>query len=168
VIIDPSSTLDMVHWSSSFLSSTHICSSLVMDRRSISSLVFDDNDGVNNYVIKTPLFGLQRAMQGIERLVIDIRQFEARTRDFINDMFDYLDKRLNKQTDDVYNERMDKHMEVIRQMLSNYKSSSPSSSSRRRRSSRTSSKCSSEASAIRPRPHLRDDEHHCIQGQVQQ
>ena len=78
VIIDPSSTLDKVHWSSSFLSSTYICSSLVMDRQGISSPVFHDNDNANNYITKTSIFRLQRAMQGIERLAIDIRQNEAR------------------------------------------------------------------------------------------
>ena len=120
MIIDPSSTLDKVHWSSSFLSSTHICSSLVMDRQGISSPVFHDNDGMNNYITKMPIFGLQRAMQGIERLAIDIRQNEASIRD-------YLDTKLAEQRDQV------------RDMMANYKSSSPSSSSRQRRSSGQSS-----------------------------
>ena len=121
MIFDPSSTLDKVHWSSSFLSSTHICASLVMDRQGISSPVFHDNDGMNNSITKMPIFGLQRATRGIERLTTDIHQLEARTRD-------YLDTKLAEQRDQV------------RDMLANYKSSSPSSSSRRRRSSGQSSK----------------------------
>ena len=59
-------------------------------------------------------------MQGIERLAIDIRQNEARIRD-------YLDTKLAEQRDQV------------RDMVANYKSSSPSSSSRQRRSSGHSS-----------------------------
>ena len=46
-------------WYSSSLSSTHICSSLVMDRQGISSLVYDNNDGVNNYITKASIFVLQ-------------------------------------------------------------------------------------------------------------
>jgi hypothetical protein len=53
-----------------------------MDRQSTSSPVFDDNDGENNYITKTPRFGLQRQMQGaqhalrerIENLAIDLRK----------------------------------------------------------------------------------------------
>ena len=71
---------------------THLYSSLVMDRQGISSPVFHDNDGANNYITKTPIFGLQRAMQGIERLTIDILQNEARIRD-------YLDTKLAEQRD---------------------------------------------------------------------
>ena len=87
-----------------------------MDRQGISSLVFHDNDNTNNYISKTSIFELQRAMQGIERLTIDIRQNEAMIRD-------YLDTKLAEQRDQV------------RDMVANYKSSSPSSSSMRRRSS---------------------------------
>jgi len=54
-------------------------------------------------------------MQGIERLAFNIRQNEARKRD-------YIDTKLAEQLDQV------------RDMVANYKSSSPSSSSRRRRS----------------------------------
>ena len=89
-----------------------------MDRQGISSPVFHDNDIVNNYITKTSIFRLQ--MQGIEQLAIDIRQNEARIRD-------YLDTKLAEQRDQV------------RDMVANYKSSSPSSSSRRRRSSGQSS-----------------------------
>ena len=89
-----------------------------MDMQSTSSPVFDI-DGANNY-IHAQTIGLQRAMQGIERLAIDIRQNEARIRD-------YLDTKLAEQRDQV------------RDMVANYKSSSPSSSSRRRRSSGQSS-----------------------------
>ena len=71
-----------------------------MDRQSISSLVFDDNDGANNY-INTHHFGLQRAMQGLENITTDLRQFKERTRDYFDDTFDY------------HNKRMDKHMEEI-------------------------------------------------------
>jgi hypothetical protein len=123
-----------------------------MDRQSISSPVFDDNDGANNYVTITHTIELQRAMQGaqstlrkrIDNLATNIRQSKAWKRDYIDNMFDYLNK----------------HMEELKQVLSDYKSSSPSSSSRRRRASRTSSECSSDASTIRPRPHLHGDHQH--------
>ena len=76
-----------------------------MDRQGISSPVFHDNDGANNYITKTSIFGLQRAMRGIERLTVDIHQREARTRD-------YIDTKLDAQLDD------------IRHVWANYKSSS--------------------------------------------
>ena len=95
----------MYIWYRSSLSPTHICSSLVMDRQGISSLVFHDNDNANNYITKTSIFGLQQAMQGIERLAIDIHQKEARIRD-------YLDTKLAEQRDQV------------RDMVANCKSSS--------------------------------------------
>ena len=88
MIIDPSSTLERNIWSSSFLSSTHICSSLVMDRQGISSPVFHDNDDANNYINKMSTFGLQRAMRGTERLTVDIHQREAQTRDYIDTKLD--------------------------------------------------------------------------------
>lgn len=65
-----------------------------MDRQGISSPVFHDNDGANNYITKMPTFGLQRAMRGIERLTVDIHQREARTRD-------YIDTKLDAQLDDI-------------------------------------------------------------------
>ena len=145
MIIDPSSTLERYIWSSSFLSSTHIFSSLVMDRQGISSPVFHDNDNANNYITKTSIFGLQRAMQVIERLAIDIRHSEARKRD-------YIDKKLS-----AHKVEQDARMEEIRALI---KSSSPLSSSRRRHSSHKSSERKNDASAIRPRPHLHGDHHH--------
>ena len=136
-------------WSSSFLSSTHICSSLVMDRQGISSPVFHDNDIPNNYITKASIFGLQQQMQGthstlrerLDNLAIDIHHSEARKRD-------YIDTKLGELKDQ------------LRDMVANYKSSSPSSSSRRRRASRSSSERPRDASAIRPRPHLHGDHHH--------
>ena len=101
-----------------------------MDRQGISSSVFHDNNGANNYITKTPIFGLQRAMRGIERLIIDIHQREAQTRD-------YIDTKLDAQLDD------------IRHVWANYKSSSSSSSSRRRRSSRKTSERPQDASTTR-------------------
>ena len=65
-----------------------------MDRQGISSPVFHDNENANNYITKMSIFGLQWAMQGIERLAIDIRQNEARIRD-------YLDTKLAEQRDQV-------------------------------------------------------------------
>ena len=95
-----------------------------MDRKGISSPVFYNNDGVNNYITKASIFGLQQQMQGahpplrerIENLSIDIRHSEARKRD-------YIDKKLSAQK-----EEQDARMEEIRALI---KSSSPSSSSRR-------------------------------------
>jgi hypothetical protein len=120
-----------------------------MDRQSISSPVFDDNDGANNYVTKAHTVELQRQMQGaqstlrerIENIATDIRNAEARKRDYIDNKVDEL-------------------KDQLRDMLADYKSPFPSSSSRRRRSSQTSSERPSDASAIRPRPHLRGDNHH--------
>ena len=109
-----------------------------MDRQGISSPVFHDNDDANNYITKMPIFGLQRAMRGIERLTADIHQREARTRD-------YIDTKLAEQRDQV------------RDMLANYKSPYPSSSSRRRRSSRKSSERPHDESTMRHHHHLRDD-----------
>ena len=101
-----------------------------MDRQGISSPVFDNNDGVNNYITKASIFDLQRQMQGaqsrlrerIENISIDIRHSEARKRD-------YIDKKLS-----AHKEEQDARMEEIRALI---KSSSPSSSSRRRHSSRS-------------------------------
>ena len=69
-----------------------------MDRQGISSPVFDNNDGVNNYITKASIFDLQRQMQGaqsilrehIDNLAIDVRHSEAHTRD-------YFDKKLSAQ-----------------------------------------------------------------------
>ena len=63
-----------------------------MDRQGISSPVYDNNDGVNNYINKASIFDLQRQMQGaqsrlqerIENISIDIFHFEARKRDYID------------------------------------------------------------------------------------
>ena len=126
MVIDPSSTLAKVHWSSSFLSSTHICSSLVMYRQGISSPVYHNKDGVNNYITKASIFDLQQQMQGaqsrlrerIENLSMDIRHSEARKRD-------YIDNKLSAQK-----KEQDARMEEIRALI---KSTSPLSSSRRRR-----------------------------------
>ena len=126
----------------------------VMDRQGISSLVFDNNNGVNNYITKASIFDLQRQMQGtesrlrerIENLSIDIRHSEARKRDCI-------DNKLSAQK-----EEQDARMEEIQTLL--IKRSSPSSSSRRRHSSHKSSEHKNDASASRPRPHLHDDHHH--------
>ena len=65
-----------------------------MDRQGISSPVFHDNNGAKNYITKMPIFRLQRAMRGIERLTIDINQREARTTD-------YIDTKLDAQLDDI-------------------------------------------------------------------
>ena len=140
-------------WYSSSLSPAHICSSLVMDRQGISSPVYDNNDGVNNYITKASIFGLQRQMQGaqsrlrgrIENISIDIHHSEARKRD-------YIDKKLS-----AHKEEQDARMEEIRALI---KSSSPSSSSRRRHSRHKSSERGNDASANRPRPHLHGDHHH--------
>ena len=110
-------------WYSSSLSPTHICSSLVMDRQGIPSLVYDKNDGMNNYISKASIFDLERQMQGpqsrlrerIENISIDIRHSEARKRD-------YIDKKLS-----AHKEEQDERMEEIRALI---KSSSPSSSSK--------------------------------------
>ena len=120
-----------------------------MDRQGISSPVFDNNDGVNNYITNASIFDLQRQMQGaqstlrerLDNLAIDIHHSEARKRD-------YIDTKLGELKDQ------------LRDMVSDYKSSSPSSSSRLRRASRSSSKRPSDASAIRPCPHLHGDHHH--------
>ena len=95
-----------------------------MDRQGISSPVYDNNDGVNNYISKASIFDLQRQMQGaqsrlrerIENISIDIRHSEARKRD-------YIDNKLAAQK-----EEQDARMEEIRALI---KSSSTSSSSRR-------------------------------------
>ena len=87
-----------------------------MDRQGISSPVYDNNDGVNNY---NTIFYLQRQMQGaqsrlrerIENLSIDIHHSEARKRD-------YIDNKLSAQKED-----QDARMEEIRTLL---KSTSPS------------------------------------------
>ena len=136
-------------WYSSSLSPTHICSSLVMDRQVISSPVFDNNDGVNNYITKMSIFGLQHEMQGaqstlrerLDNLAIDIHHSEARKRD-------YIDTKLDEMKDQ------------LRDMVADYKSSSPSSSTRRQRARRSSSERPSDASASRPRPHLHGEHHH--------
>lgn len=141
-------------WYSSSLSSTHICSSLVMNRQGISSPVFHNNDGANNYIIKASIFDLQRQMQGaqsrlrehIDNLAINMRHFELRTRD-------YLDNKLSAQK-----EEEDGRMEEIRTLLINH--SSASSSSRRWLESRSSSERPCDASSNRPRPHLHGNHHH--------
>ena len=140
-------------WYSSSPFSTHICSSIVMDRQGISSPVFDNKDGANNDITKMSIFGLQHEMQGaqstlrerLDNLAIDIRHSEARKRD-------YIDKKLA-----AHKEEQDARMVEIRTLL---KSTSPSSSSRRRHSSHKSSKRKNDASASRPRPHLHGDHHH--------
>ena len=71
-----------------------------MDRQSISSPVFHDNDNANNYITKTSIFGLQWAMQGIERLAIDIHQNKARKRDY-------------------FETKLDEHMDQVRDMVAN-------------------------------------------------
>ena len=124
-----------------------------MDRQGISSPAFDNNDGMNNYITEASIFDLQRQMQGaqsrlrerIENISIDIRHSEARKRD-------YIDNKLSAQK-----EEQDARMEEIRTLI---KYSSPSSSSRWRHSSHKSSERESDASAIRPRPHLHGDHHH--------
>ena len=96
-----------------------------MDRQGISSPVYDNNDGVNNYITKASIFDLQRQVQGaqsrlrerIENLSIDIRHSKARKRD-------YIDNKLSAQK-----EEQDARMEEIRALI---KSTSHSSSSRRR------------------------------------
>ena len=53
-----------------------------MDRQGISSPVFDNNDGANNYITKASIFDLQRQMQGtqstlrecLDNLAIDRRR----------------------------------------------------------------------------------------------
>ena len=124
-----------------------------MDRQGISSPVYDNNDGVNNYISKASIFDLQQQMQGaqsrlqerIENISIDIFHSEARKRD-------YIDKKLA-----AHKEEQDARMEEIQTLL---KSTSPSSSSRRRHSSHKSSERKNDASANRPRPHLHGDHHH--------
>ena len=74
IVLFPCSTLEwsLIHLQlrsryigiSSSLYLTHICSSLVMDRQGIPSSVYDNNDGVNNYIYKASIFDLQRQMQG--------------------------------------------------------------------------------------------------------
>ena len=120
-----------------------------MDRQGISSPVFHNNDGVNNYITKASIFDLQRQMQGtqstlrerLDNLAIDIRHSEARKRD-------YIDTKLGELKDQ------------LRDMVADYKSSSPSSSSRRGRASRSSTEHPRDASASRPRPHIHGDHHH--------
>lgn len=124
-----------------------------MDRQGISSPVFHNNDGVNNYITKASIFDLQRQMQGtqsrlrerIKNLSIDIRHSEARKRD-------YIDNKLFAQK-----KEQDARMEEIRALI---KSTYPSSSSRWRRSSHESSERKNDASASRPCPHLHGDHHH--------
>ena len=66
-----------------------------MDRQGISSPVYDNNDGMNNYINKASIFDLQLQMQGaqsrlrerIENISIDIRYSEARKRDYIDKKF---------------------------------------------------------------------------------
>ena len=124
-----------------------------MDRQGISSPVYDNNDGMNNYISKASIFDLQRQMQGaqsrlrerIENISIDIRHSEARKGD-------YIDKKLS-----AHKEKQAARMEEIRALI---KSSSPSSSSRRRHSSHKSSERENDASGNRPRPHLHGDHHH--------
>ena len=117
----------------SFFSFYHSHFSLVvMDRQGILSLVFHNNDGVNNYITKASIFDLQRQVQGaqsrlrerIENISVDIHHSEARKRD-------YIDNKLAAQK-----EEQDARMEEIRALI---KSSSPSSSSRRRHSRHKSS-----------------------------
>ena len=63
-----------------------------MDSQGISSPVFDNNDGVNNYITKMSIFGLQHEMQGaqstlrerLDNLAIDIRHSEAHARDYFD------------------------------------------------------------------------------------
>ena len=63
-----------------------------MDRQGISSPVYDNNDGVNNYINKASIYDLQRQMQGaqsrlrerIDNLSIDIHISEARKRGYID------------------------------------------------------------------------------------
>ena len=125
---------------------THLYSSLVMDRQGISSPVYDNNDGMSNYITKASIFDIQRQMQGAQ----------SRLRE-------HIDKKLAAHKEDK-----DARMEEIRALI---KSSSPSSSSRRRHSSHKSSEHGLDASANRPRPHLHGDHHHvrdqhCHKGQV--
>ena len=125
----------------------------VMDRQGISSPVFHNNDGVNNYITKVSIFDLQRQMQGaqsrlrerIENISIDIRHSEARKRY-------YIDKKLS-----AHKEEQDARMEEIRALI---KSSSPSSSSRWQHSRHKSSERESDASTNCPRPHRHGDHHH--------
>ena len=124
-----------------------------MDRQGISSPVYDNNDGVNNYISKASIFDLEWQMQGaqsrlrerIENISIDIRHSEARKRD-------YIDKKLS-----AHKEEQDARMEEIRALI---KSSSTSSSTRRRCSSHKSSEHEKDASANCHRPHLHGDHHH--------
>ena len=120
---------------SSSLSATHICSSLVMDRKGISSPVFDNNGSANNYITKSSIFILQQQMQGAQ----------SRLRE-------HIEKKLA-----AHKEEQDARMEEIRALI---KSSSTSSSSRRRHSSHKSPERQNDASANRPRPHLHGDHHH--------
>ena len=151
VIIDPSSTLDKVHWSSSFLSSTNTCLR-IMDRpsTSINPLFDEQEDDPNNYVTKAHLFGVQRALHQesealgdrIEQLATDLRHSETRTRD-------YFDAKLSSQ------------MEELRDIMVT-RTTSMTSSSRRRHSSRHSSDSSSRSSPSRARCHRRNNhDEHC-------
>jgi hypothetical protein len=91
--------------------------------RTSSNPLFDEQDAPNDYVTKLQLFGIQRALHQenealgdrIEQLATDLRQSEARTRD-------YLDAKLSSQ------------MEEFCAMMVN-RAFSTSSSSRRRHSS---------------------------------
>ena len=124
-----------------------------MDRHGISFPVYNNNDGMNNYITKASIFDLQRQMQGaqsrlrerIENISIDIHHSEARKRD-------YIDKKLS-----AHKEEQDARMEEIRALI---KSSSPSSSSTRRHSRHKSTERGLDASANLPRPHLHGDHHH--------
>lgn len=84
-----------------------------MDRPSTSSSpLFDEQDAPNDYITKVQLFGVQRALHQesealgdrIKQLATDLRQSEARTRD-------YLDAKLSSQ------------MEEFHAMMVNYASS---------------------------------------------
>jgi hypothetical protein len=105
----------------------------------------DEKDEPNDYVTKVQLSGIQRALHQenealadrIEQLATDLRQSEARTRD-------YLDAKLSTQ------------MEEFRAMMVN-RASSTSYSSRRRHSSRHPLDTPSDASLPCPHSHLRDD-----------
>ena len=93
-----------------------------MDRQGISSPVYDNNDGVNNYITKASIFDLQRQMQGaqsrlrerIENLSIDIHLSKARKRN-------YIDNKLAAQK-----EEQDARMEEIRTLIKSSSTSSPS------------------------------------------
>ena len=72
-----------------------------MDRQGISSPVFDNNDGVNNYITKASILNLQRQVQG------------AQSR-----LWEHIEKKLS-----AHKEEQDARMEEIRALI---KSTSPS------------------------------------------